>query len=344
MGNRGIAVAVMSILIGGLAAEARAQPAPAAPAPAPQSFDQLATGATRLARRDLAGWAWALTAACDQGDDVAQRQCRTVRDARAAQIKAQTFVIEAEPSALYVGAWDPQKKSIALTVRGCVACAPIDVAGKKLFVVSNKAAPVDVGSAMQAAVIHETARVFDDEKGAEAWRAAAVPRLRIELVFALPAGNPAWTRGDKNGLAVNVLGFRVVDPCDGGVVCSSGGASKIDPEKKTCGTLDQGVEGAADAPAAPAETIVDQLDPSMIRAAIAPAVVAAQACHDTYGVDGQTKLKLTIAADGSIAAFEQVGDFNDTPTGTCIANAVKAVTFPKSRKARTSFSYPIVLR
>lgn len=336
MGNRGIAVAVMIV---GLAAEARAQPAPAAPAP--QSFDQLATGATRLARRDLAGWAWALTAACDQGDDVAQRQCRTVRDARAAQIKAQTFVVEAEPSALYVGAWDPQKKSIALTVRGCVACAPIDVAGKKLFIVSNKAAPVDVGNAMQAAVIHETARVFDDEKGAEAWRAAAVPRLRIELVFALPAGNPAWTRGDKSGLAVNVLGFRVVDPCDGGVVCSSGGASKIDPDKKTCGTIDQ---GAADAPAAPTETIVDQLDPSMIRAAIAPAVAAAQACHDTYGVDGQTKLKLTIAADGSIAAFEQVGDFDDTPTGACIAKAVKAVTFPKSHKARTSFSYPIVLR
>lgn len=339
MRNRGIAVAVMIV---GLAAEARAQPAPAAPAPASQTqtFDQLATGATRLARRDLAGWAWALTAACDQGDDVAQRQCRTVRDARAAQIKQQTFVVEAEPSALYVGAWDAAKKSIALTVRGCVACAPIDVAGKKVFIVSNKAAPVDVGSAMQAAVIHETARVFDDEKGAEAWRGAAVPRLRIELVFALPAGNPAWTRGDKSGLAVNVLAFRVVDPCDGGVVCSSGGASKIDPEKKTCGTLDQGVEG----PAAPTETIVDQLDPSMIRTAIAPAVAAAEACHDTYGVDGQTKLKLTIAADGSIAAFEQVGDFNDTPTGACIAKAVKAVTFPKSHKARTSFSYPIVLR
>jgi hypothetical protein len=334
---RGIAVAFMMI---GLASEARAQaPAPAAPPAPPQGFDQVAAGATRIARRDLAGWAWALTAACDQGDDLMQRQCKAVRDARGAQIKAQTFVVEGEPMALMVGAWDPAKKSVALTVRGCVACGPVDVGGKKVYIVTNKAAPTEVGDALQAAVIHETARVFDDEKAADAWRAAAVPRLKIEIAFAVPAGNPLWSHNGKDGIAVQVLGFRVVDPCDGGVVCSSGGASKLDPDKKTCGTVDEGTDAAA-----PAETIVDQLEPSMIKDALAPAIAAAQACHDTYGVDGQAKLKITIAADGSIVAFEQVGDFTDTPTGACIAKAVKAIRFPKSRKARTSISYPIVLR
>jgi hypothetical protein len=317
----------------------------ATPAPMASSFDQAAAGAVRLARRDLPGWAWALTASCDQGDDMAQRQCRVIRDARAARIKGQTFVIEAEPQAFFAGGWDPAKKSITLTVRGCVACAPVDAGGKKIFIVTNKAAPTETGETLQAAVIHETAKVFTDDAAANAWEAKAIPRLKIELVFALPAGNPLWSRGGKDGIAVDVLAFRVVDPCDGGVVCSSGGAGGMDPDKKTCGTVDEGQADSSDsAPAAPEETIVDRLEPYMIKEALDPAVAAAQKCHDTYGVDGETKLKLTITGDGSIVAFEQVGDFTDTPTGECIAKAVKAITFPKSRKARTSFTYPIVLR
>jgi hypothetical protein len=193
-------------------------------------------------------------------------------------------------------------------------------------------------------VIHETARSFDDEKSAEKWRAKAVPRLKIELVFALPQGNPVWSRGGKDGLAVNVLGFRVIDPCDGGVVCSSGGASKQDPDKKACGTVDEGAADQAPPDQGPQQTIVDQLDPAIIRAALAPTIAKAQQCHDDYGVDGQTKIKITIGGDGTVLSFEQSGDFDDTPTGECIAKAVKATVFPKSKKKRTPISYPIVLR
>lgn len=345
----GIAVFVSMLAF---AAEARAGGAapttPVGPGATPAvQFDQASAGAVRLARRDLPGWAWALTATCADGDELAQRQCRVIRDARAAQIKGRTFVVDAEPAAFFAGGWDPAKKSITLTVRGCVACAPVDVGGKKVFIVTNKAAPTDTGETLQAAVIHETAKVFTDDAAANAWEAKAIPRLKIELVFSLPAGNPLWTRNGKDGIAVNVIAFRVVDPCDGGVVCSSGGAGGMDPDKKMCGTVDEGQADPSDSAVAdepPAETIVDQLEPYMIKEALDPAVAAAQKCHDTYGVDGQTKLKLTVAGDGSIVAFEQVGDFTDTPTGECIAKAVKATVFPKSHKARTSFSYPIVLR
>ena len=333
----------IALLLSVIGSAAYAGNTPATPAPMASSFDQASQGAVRIARRDLAGWAWALTATCDQGDEMTQRQCRVIRDARAQQIKGQTFVVDAEPAAFFAGGWDPSKKSITLTVRGCIACAPVDVAGKKVFIVTNKAAPTDTGETLQAAVIHETAKVFDDDAKANAWEAKAIPRLKIELVFAVPPGNPQWSRNGKDGIAVNVLAFRVVDPCDGGVVCSSGGAASMDPDKKACGTVDEGQADQA-APAAPEETIVDRLEPYMIKEALDPAVTAAQKCHETYGVDGETKLKLTIAGDGSIVAFEQVGDFTDTPTGECIAKAVKAITFPKSRKARTSFTYPIVLR
>jgi hypothetical protein len=340
-------MAVLLSIIGsaGVARAGTATPTPvAAPAPAAaKPFDEVAAGAVRLARHDLAGWAWALTAACDQGDALAQRQCRVVRDARAAALRGQTFVVEAEPDAFYAGAWDPAKKSITLTVRGCIACQPLDVDGKKLFIVSNKAAPTATGNTIQAAVIHETARTFDDDAAATKWEAAAVPRLKIELVFALPQGNPLWSRDGKDGIAVSVLGFRVVDPCDGGVVCSSGGASQMDPDRKSCGTIDEGKSDAGDA-TAPAETIVDSLEPYMIREALDPAMKEIQKCHETYGIDGDAKVKLSIAGDGTILSYELVGDFRGTPTGDCIAKSIKAVTFPKSRRAKTSFAYPIVLR
>ena len=345
---------LLSTMMGTNAFAGSATPPPQIPAGAPapaaaKPFDEVVHGAVVLARKDLPGWAWALTAACDQGDDVSQRQCRVIRDARAAEIRGQTFVVDAEPDAFYAGGWDPAKKSITMTVRGCIACQGLDVGGKKLFIVSNKAAPTATGGTVQAAVIHETARTFDDEAAATAWEAKAVPRLKIELVFQLPQGNPLWSRDGKDGIAVSVLGFRVVDPCDGGVVCSSGGASKMDPDHKQCGTVDEGkasTDTGADATAdqAPAETVVDRLEPYMIQDALAPAMKEIQKCHETYGVDGDAKVKMTIAGDGSIIAFELVGDFRDTPTGACIAKAVKAVTFPKSRREKTSFAYPIVLR
>ena len=195
-------------------------------------------------------------------------------------------------------------------------------------------------------MIHETARVFDDDAAATAWEAKAVPRLKIELVFQLPQGNPLWSRDGKDGIAVSVLGFRVVDPCDGGVVCSSGGASKMDPDRQAVRHDRRGQGGRLPTTAdqAPAETIVDRLEPYMIQEALAPAMKEIQKCHETYGVDGDAKLKLTIAGDGSIMAYELVGDFRDTPTGACIGKAVKAVTFPKSHREKTSFAYPIVLR
>jgi hypothetical protein len=320
------------------ATPAPATPAPATPATPPQTFDELVATATPIARTDLAGWAWALTAACDQGDDLAQRQCRVVRDARATAERGQTYVIDGEPTAFMAGAFDPIKKSVSITVRGCIACAPVDVAGKKLFIVSNKAAPTDVGGTLQAALIHETARVFVDEDTANQWRNEVAPRLKVQLVFAVPAGNPTWSRNGKDGVAVQVLGFRVHDPCDGGIVCASPTAQKLDPDKKACGTVEEAVTQPDD------DVKADRLEPWMIQQALAPALALAQQCHDTYGVDGQTKLKITINGDGSIAVLEQVGDFNDTPTGACLAKAVKTVTFPKTRKAKTSVTYPIVLR
>jgi hypothetical protein len=334
----GITVLVCLGLVGG-AHHAAAGDA-AAP---PVSYDALADGATRLARAGLADWAWAVSAKCTAGDALAQRQCRVIRAARAGQVRAATFVVRADPSAFQVGAWDPAKKSLPITLHGCLACSqPVDVGGKKLFL---DARPTG-GAAAPAggAVIHQSARVFADRAAAEAWKKDVVPRLRVELVVRVPDGDPVWHRGGRDGVGVTVLGYRVYDPCDGGIVCASPTATKVAADLEACGkTVEAGPAdgGGGDAPV---EKIVDRLEPWMIQQAMAPAVAVTQKCLDTYGVTGTAKLRMTITGDGNLAALELRGDFAHTPTGACITDAVKGVTFPRSHKSRTTITYPIMLR
>src|SRR5688572_25613457 len=99
------------------ASAARAQEAPSQA----QSVEALASGAVTLNRADLAGMVWALTATCDEGDEMAQRQCKAARDSRVAELKGATMVVDGDANAFSIGEWNDDTKSVAVTLRGCIA-------------------------------------------------------------------------------------------------------------------------------------------------------------------------------------------------------------------------------
>ncbi|MBZ0231377.1 MAG: hypothetical protein K8M05_03440 [Deltaproteobacteria bacterium] len=334
----GIAFLTSGLLVTLAAAPARAED--------PKSFEALARTAEPLARADLAGLVWSLTTPCNDGDELAQRQCKAARDARAAAVRDATFVVDGDGTAFAMGAWKAESKSAPITLRGCIACAE-PVGG--LYLVSSKAAPSFKGATAEAAVVHETARTFKDEAAAKRW-ATRLPQLRTQFVVKVAAaGGGMWERDGKKGLALDVLAFRVFDPCDGGIVCASPPSGKGPTDKKTCG--ESVVEGEpagdrpkVDAPRVDEPAVPAQLDARDIKTAMQPVVEAARACFDTYGVAGSAKMVYAVGGDGSILAYEQTGDFVDTPTGKCIDKAARAVTFPKSKKKRFGFSYPLTLQ
>ena len=76
----------------------------------------------------------------------------------------------------------------------------------------------------------------------------------------------------------------------------------------------------------------------------APAREASNKCFEVYGVAGTARFRITISDQGQVVDLAQKGDFVDTPTGYCIEKAIRGISFPKSKKPRTTVDYPFMLR
>ena len=327
-----------SAVLGGPVTSLGAAPGAGALAPPPPvTFESVAGAAPSISRGDLLGIAWATAAACSDGDDAEQRLCRAVRDRRMATLRAGTYLIDGDSGALAVSEWTAADKLVTVSVFGCIAC--VEPPGG-LYVVSAQAAPTFTGAVAQAANLHTSTTTLADAVTAKRFR-ARVPALRTQFVVKVTVGaGGLWTHEDKRGLALDVLAFRVYDPCDGSIVVSSApsGLGPIDPS--TCPVVaDKGPTRVRTGPELPAA-----LTSKDIRATMAPVLAAAGDCYDAYGIMGRAKLTYTIAADGSILAYEQQGDFVDTPTGTCLDKAARAVVFPKTKKKTFTFSFPVAVQ
>lgn len=308
-----------------------------ATASADDTWQAKAHGAVRIHR--LENVVWTLTAACDKGDDTQQRQCRHVRDARAAELAAQALIVDADADAFDVGAWSSAKKSSAVTLSACIRCAGVELDGKTWYVVGSATPPAFANGKPKVALLADTTRQFPDEDSAKVW-GKTVATARVQLLVKLPArpASARWTAEGKTGLALDILGYRVFTPCDGAIVAASPQSAPADPDKSQCTSVAAEAKPAVDAPK------LDSLTATAIQDAMKPVVEAANACFESYGVAGKAKLKLTVLGDGTIAKYEQQGDFADTPTGKCIDAAIPKIAFPRVKKPKQSFSYPIILQ
>ncbi|HUH00642.1 MAG TPA: hypothetical protein VML75_01530 [Kofleriaceae bacterium] len=317
-------------LLGAATVEARAQ-----------SWDGAAAGAVELSsHRSLAALFWSDAATCaGGGDDLAARQCKGIRAARKAHVATSKYLVRADASALVLA---PGKdKRAALTLRGCLACAErIDVGGKKLFVVAGAGNPTLDGSAVVAPTLGVT-----DVPGDEAWRRDVLPRLRAELVVSVGASPATWKSGSADGYKVSVVGYRVVDPCEGKVLMAEPKSASVKPDKRFCTGKPVAKPVEDKGPEVPKEPeLPAALTSNQIRTGLEPARDAARKCFDAFGISGTALFRITISNDGAVVALVQKGDFKGTPTGTCVEKAVKEATFPKSKKRKTTIDYPFILR
>ncbi|MEO8548651.1 MAG: hypothetical protein ABI678_01710 [Kofleriaceae bacterium] len=305
---------------------------------AEDTFEARARGAEKLHR--VEGLVWALTAACDAGDDVEQRQCKHVREARAKELQTGTWLVDADVDAFDIGPWNAQKKSVSVSLDACIRCTGVEVDGKTWYVTGNapNGRPHFEGGRLRPGALYDKAQAFGEEAPAAMW-ARATAKVRVEMVVKL-AAKPRWSDGGKNGLALDVLGFRVITPCDGAIVIAQPASSPVEADKKAC-PAPADVAARAEADAGPR---AEQLTASMIDEAMQPVVDAAWKCYEHFAVTGKAKLKITVTADGGILKYEQQGDFSNTPTGACIDKALTKAKFQRNKKVKTTVLFPITLQ
>lgn len=85
------------------------------------------------------------------------------------------------------------------------------------------------------------------------------------------------------------------------------------------------------------------LDGKDIKAGMSSVKGKAQACYDAHGVAGHVKIKATVDPSGKVLKADVTGEFAGTPTGQCVADAVKTATFATWTGAPMTVSYGFTL-
>ena len=168
---------------------------------ADDTFEKKAQGAIRVKALDEV--VWALTAPCDKGDELQQRQCRLVRDARAKTYAGATLVLDGD-TAFTPGAWNGAARSVSQLVTACIRCGGITVEGRAWYLTGSTAH--QDGAKIAAAPLFDNARQFPNEARAKTWLASVAktphePHLLRPGGFLLLLGLLRWRRSDGRLLA-----------------------------------------------------------------------------------------------------------------------------------------------
>ena len=259
---------------------------------------------------DLAGRLWPVAGRCQDKDAHRRRQCERVRASALAREAGALVIVPGDAQAIEVGKWEPKSKTVPVTLKGCIACAePVDLDGKRLKIVTR------------GGPVARTERKFDDEASATEWRDAGANHLQSELLVRIPKA-PLRVPG---GLAVELVGFRLWDPCDGTLLAGSDGAKPGPIREGACKSLARSEQRLGD------EDVKEALDP--VRQDI-------QRCAWRFQAQGGGKIAVDVAGDGTIRTAEVRGDFAGTPTGNCVVNAVRKAKFRAFKRDHQLIVFP----
>ena len=90
----------------------------------------------------------------------------------------------------------------------------------------------------------------------------------------------------------------------------------------------------------PSKKGLDRSDVSKAMGAVRSQVMR---CRDKEQFEGTVTVKFNVAPSGQVTSAEATGSKAGTPTGACVAAAVKRASFPAFDGAPTSFTYPFLL-
>jgi predicted Zn finger-like uncharacterized protein len=120
----------------------------------------------------------------------------------------------------------------------------------------------------------------------------------------------------------------------------------LDPNKPGCkgGRKVKGEPKEGGSKAEPAADVKERLEPSDIQKGMRGIKGRVQGCYDQYKVPGMVQVSVTIGSSGRVSSASVTGKFAGTPTGACVAGAVKGAKFDRFKGGALTITYPFVLR
>lgn len=306
------------------------------PSASADSFDTLADAAEPVhTAANMAALFWSQQTRCDDNNDMARRQCKGVKQARRTWVAAQTYLLDVGP-ALEVSL-NTDALSAEISLRSCLACEELGD-----LIVGKGTRRVE-GNAIKAPIVASLTKIFEDLASAEHWNKHIASRLRAQFLVRLPRSLSKFTVADRPGYTVEVVGYRLYDPCTGEVLAAAPESAQGPVNASACEAEPELPKPEAP-PAPKLPDHPDRLNTSQIKRAMSKVGADARRCFDAYGIEGMATFELVIAANGTLRKSKQSGDFEGTPTGTCLDAAMELARFPKSKKKSTPITFPIMLR
>ena len=109
---------------------------------------------------------------------------------------------------------------------------------------------------------------------------------------------------------------------------------------QVAGKVDKPAQVAEEGPKKPSKKELDRGDVSKAMGAVRASVMR---CRDKEQFEGTVTVKFQVSPSGQVTSAEATGSKAGSPTGACVAAAVKKAKFPAYDGAPTSFTYPFLL-
>jgi hypothetical protein len=282
--------------------------------------------------------------------------CSALNERLKAQHQSKVYRSTYEPSAagpLIVKFKAKPKPAIELTIRGCLTCTepmlereggdvskgrfflfktPMDIKirrGKVLYDLGD----IDVKSTTIELPPTMTEKKFNEQ---------VLPFLRVDLLYRPVAGTTMVGKGRyKYGvITFELVGHRVYDRC-GGVVYATAptmsGKFLVDKTDMTCPQNQ------------PKKVVVKPKLPAAmpqerVRALMEQVTDDLRACHEMFGVTGDTPVEVVVAPDGKVKTVKVSGKLAGSATAQCVERLVKELPFPKFAGSDARLQWPLAVR
>lgn len=293
---------------------------------------------------------------CGRSGSVEHMQCRAIRSRMQRSVKRGVFWYTSP--AAEVGKYNGQGLNYPVQVLGCLTCkTPFNLrwglyAGKNKWYVTTTP-PKKV--AVKAGKTSFTGLELTDHLGrktkfltipvgpseTEMWERSTKRNLRVQFIFAMHGTRwPGALR--RNGVVVEMKGYRLYNQCNGKVLASVPASSGQAPVavNPTC----KGRRAPVVVARATRKVTPQTLQASIIRRVMRSANEAVKECYDTYQIQGLARVRVKVVSDGTVKTVKVIGKFKNTPTGKCIKEKILNLIFPRFLNPDINFTYPFYLR